>query len=1328
MTIRVTCTQCGAAYKIDESKIPPTGGAVKCQACGNRFPVIPGAPAAATAPTPATTSAPASTTSSGVPGPPPVPVPSIPKPPLMGDEETTAPSKTVSLPNRNPTAARRVPGETNPGIALPGFGGGGTNPGVKMPVKEASNSAIPLPAAPGGTNPRIPMPVAKEATNPAIPLPAAPGGTNPRIQMPVAKEATNPAIPLPAAPGGTNPRIQMPVAKEATNPGIPLPTFSEGTNPRIRAPGSSSNPAIPLPSFGEITNPTLTQPTFKEATNPNIRIPLPSGPVHDNAPITLDEDDSLFSGEEKTEVIAPLVLPPPPARPETSAPEVIEEVDEIIEEPDEAETLVGPRPTADDTTIEEAPQFAGITLQNATSRPVSSDDLPAPVNDASAPLSLGPVTFAPTTMGDAPSVSDDLPAPLAPPADDLPAPAAADADLPQPVSFPPEDDLPSPLAPQDLPQSDDGATAPEALATEPMTIGPPGFAPDDLPTPLEASAPAPAADARATASEQIADEGTDEEAEELMRRRVKGGRRLSTRAMLVAAVVLFVIGGIAVPFLVTGEMPWALLQQPAAPTPTEPAPVEHPVPPVPDFALVQGRDLDAYLKALAVLDERRAARKAKNEPEQSREDDAVRARLLWQGAVLLGSRAMAAELQKLPATQEGVEPHPHEERAEAARAWVAGDSKGMAERLDKLLARDKGDKDAHLLYGYALLAAEDTVNAGKHFDEVLRIDEVGPGGKKSMDALLGQAEIARRTGDIDSATGFLDKAEEQGKGVLRVRLLRAELDHDTGAREASEKAIKDMAAHAQNLGERDRARLRWLSASYAASAGNARAARAELEQAWADEPSARVARALAWSKLVRNEQEGVAELIEKGRALDDGAFAESLFLAEVTASAAAGDPAKTKEIIAAATKAGVAKRATAYAEGVSLEAQKKVPAALKFYSMSAKLDKQFSLPALADVRLRKQPPKLKLMRLAIFAKNIGDAPTLAAYGDALYETESFAMAAEKYRAALDKDPWVLDLPEMAKRLADAYGRAGDKRAAARMAIANADVDPKSVDGLLGLVAIAKTAEAYDEAQRLVEAGLDEHPKENRLLLALAEVQIHRGSRERARSLLLQVLKAEEKNPLVHELLALSYHPDDPELVKMHVKNAIELAPRTARYYVLLGDSYLAKEKYDEAKDAFERALEIDPRNLEVMLSLARIADQQGNKKGAIERYRKALELEPERLQTVLDLAERLEDNGEGKEAFELLTQAQKRDPQNAALLIGMGRIQHANGNRLQAIKFFKLALKHNPQEAQAFYRLGYLYKDAGNNKEARKMFELYLKHNPKADDRKDIEAEIAELR
>src|SRR5438309_2022477 len=83
MAITVACDKCGASYKIDETRIPATGGAVKCQRCGERFVVHPGGSApvgavAAVAPPPAP--APAVVPVAPPPAPAPAVVPVAPPP------------------------------------------------------------------------------------------------------------------------------------------------------------------------------------------------------------------------------------------------------------------------------------------------------------------------------------------------------------------------------------------------------------------------------------------------------------------------------------------------------------------------------------------------------------------------------------------------------------------------------------------------------------------------------------------------------------------------------------------------------------------------------------------------------------------------------------------------------------------------------------------------------------------------------------------------------------------------------------------------------------------------------------------------------------------------------------------------------------------------------------------------------------------------------------------------------------------------------------------------------------------------------------------------
>ncbi len=1336
MAIRVTCTQCGAAYKIDETKIPATGGAVKCQACGTRFAVMPSGQPAATAavPLPGATPPPTPPDASG-----PIPLPSA-----ENSAQTTIgkPPTPIALPGAEKTVHDEV---TSPGRKFSPIHDEVTKPAIVA----AASSAIPLPSAPAGPHDAVTKTATPVVTPPspaAIALPAAPPSPHDEVTK------TN-AIALPAAP--------PPVDRERTNPSIPLPAgFAEKTNPSIPLPvGPSPEPAkaIALPA------------------SPPAAIPLP--PSESTGAIVLDETDDLF-GESKTmvsaaPVVAPappvVIAPPPPVVIAPPAPVVIAPPPAVIAPP---EPLDLPEPVEEAEAIEEVDEFIDDVSTSVGSAPqpqtveTQADATPEPALDV--PNALADDAFnAPTAVGPAPTKInfDDLPAaddaevatstPEMP--DDLPAPIAEPQDTPhfdgitlgQSV-----DDLPGPVSdgavsdePSQAQDTHDGQTfigpppddnadsldIPEPLDTGELLGTSKSAAPeDDLPTPLdledgeqapkqEATQISAARDRQARASQQQTEVDDAEASGERKKRRARLG------LMAAAMVVLVVGGGTLASYLMTGEMPWTLLNPPPPPPPKQPVVQLPPVPPAPDFAAIEGKDLDAYTKALAVLEERAKARKARGEPD-NKDDAAMRMRLLWQGAILLGSHALADQLLAAPPT-EGPDLHPHEERANAARAYLKGDTAAMQAQLDKLFARDKGDRDSHLLAGYAALGKGDTAAAGKHFEEVIRVDDVNKTGPRSIDAFLGQAEIARRSGDRDSVASYVDKAEEAQPQTFRVIIARAELNEaDPEKRADAKKSITEVMKFLDNLGERDRARARALFATFAAEAARSNIALAELQKAWDEDPSATLGRNLVWTLIAKGDDEGAKKALDKARKLDDGSYAESFFLASVLLMAKGGDVAGLAPAIAAAKAANIDKRSLSFAEGVSLEAQKKNPAAMKAYAASLKADKTFALPMLAMIRLAPQKPKVKLPRLALAAKVTGDARAYVAQADMLFDVGNFPEAVDKYLQGLKNDPWVVDLGRVSTRYADALSKSGKTAEAALVAIENTIVDPKDTDALLKVIQTARDAGAFDEAQRLINSGLDLNPKETRLRLAEADVMIAKDAGDKARSILQQVLKADEKSVRALELMARSYYPKDPDLVKLHIKKAIELKPDEAKFHYLLGQAYIEKGKFEEARDAFERSLELNDKNADAHIMLAKVTDQLGRKKESADELKKALAIDPERKAVVLELGQKLEDLNQMADALDLYTAQFKKEPGNGALAVRIGRIHQQNGNRPNAIKFFRIALKINPGDASAHYRLGYLFKDAGQNKEALKSFQMYLKLAPNAPDKTEIEEEISDLK
>lgn len=964
-------------------------------------------------------------------------------------------------------------------------------------------------------------------------------------------------------------------------------------------------------------------------------------------------------------------------------------------------------------------QFAGITLGTAVTDDAPFDPdataigrpptMPAASSAIDEPMDVGDDASAPLAMGEPLAAADDMPEPL----EATLTPRNVNVSAPAEQS---DDDIPEPLALNEVTQRNKPAPA--------------ASTPDDLPTTVVDGSDEPPPDdehtevvRRPKAPQASAADDDD--------RAAARARRKTQLALVAGLVSLIIVGGGAATYFVTGEPPWAMFVGTPPPPPVEKPAVElPPVPPLPDFAAIEGKDVAQYLAGLAVLDERAAVRKKRGEPEQSKDDDALRARLLWQGAVLGGSRELADKLLALPPPAEGATLHPNAERARAAIAFLKNDKARMSAELDRVLARDKGDRDAHLLYGYALLQLGETDAAAKHFEEVARTDEVNKAAPRSIDAALGLAQVALAADDVDSAASHIEKAEEAQPGTLRVKLARAELDlANPDKRDAVQKLVAQLGAGLMTLGERDRARARYLKALFAAEALRTREALDELEKAFIDAPSAAIGRALAWAKLAAQDYKLADEVAKAAQALDDGTYAETFYLVRAQAAVKAGDASGLKALTQAALQAKVDKRSILFVQALQVEAvQKKLPLALKAYAAAIKADKAFSLPQLADVRLRPAKPKAKLARLGALAKSIGDARAVAAWGEALLDNGQLAQAVDQLFAAVKLDPWVLDINRVRLRASEALTKLGKKKEGARLLIDNEQLDPSNVDSILNVVEVAKTAEALEEAQQFVEAGMETAPKDIRLNLALADVLTLRGQREKARTVLQLVLKQDEKNARAYELLALTYHPDEPDVVKLHIKKAIELDPKVARYHFLLGEAYFNKDKLDEGADAFERAVELEPSNLQAQLFLARIAGQKGRKKEAIERLQKALSLDGNRVDIALELGDRMEESDDKQRALELYLSTLKKFPTNGDVVMRIGRVYQLNNNAPNAIKYYKQALKLNASDVSVHRRLGFLYKDSGQSKDALREFELYRKLAPNAEDIKDIDAEIADLK
>ena len=184
--------------------------------------------------------------------------------------------------------------------------------------------------------------------------------------------------------------------------------------------------------------------------------------------------------------------------------------------------------------------------------------------------------------------------------------------------------------------------------------------------------------------------------------------------------------------------------------------------------------------------------------------------------------------------------------------------------------------------------------------------------------------------------------------------------------------------------------------------------------------------------------------------------------------------------------------------------------------------------------------------------------------------------------------------------------------------------------------------------------------------------------------------------------------------------------QNAEAYFLLGLSYFNLNQYQKARDAFNRALELDSeRAAAIHHNLGALAYQMGDIETAEAEFKAALETEPDDPDTHYQLGatylvKALPANSQmpDPEMLEMaraeFERALELAPGKAEALVGLGN-SYLLENRLDdAIETLEEAIDANPEMPEALFALGRAYALAGQTEEARETLERFLDTDPPA--------------
>ena len=171
------------------------------------------------------------------------------------------------------------------------------------------------------------------------------------------------------------------------------------------------------------------------------------------------------------------------------------------------------------------------------------------------------------------------------------------------------------------------------------------------------------------------------------------------------------------------------------------------------------------------------------------------------------------------------------------------------------------------------------------------------------------------------------------------------------------------------------------------------------------------------------------------------------------------------------------------------------------------------------------------------------------------------------------------------------------------------------------------------------------------------------------------------------------------------RQALEIGPRYAPAWAGLAVNFINKvtsglapsaEGFARAREAAEKALEIDPDYAFAHSNLGRIAMFLNDLNGAARHHERALALDPTDLRVLNNAALFLANLGRTDEALALDEFQVRRDPVNVGSLINLGAAQSSAGRLDEAIASFRTALSLSPGLGLAHYYLGRTMQQKGD--------------------------------
>jgi tetratricopeptide (TPR) repeat protein len=297
-------------------------------------------------------------------------------------------------------------------------------------------------------------------------------------------------------------------------------------------------------------------------------------------------------------------------------------------------------------------------------------------------------------------------------------------------------------------------------------------------------------------------------------------------------------------------------------------------------------------------------------------------------------------------------------------------------------------------------------------------------------------------------------------------------------------------------------------------------------------------------------------------------------------------------------------------------------------------------------------------------------------------------------------------------LATSYLRAGNQSAGIAEFQTVLKADPSNRTAGLNLGSFYLSQKQYQLAIRYFQAAGVERSPDPASLLEYTEAQFGAGEVQSARDTAVRLSRLARVDAGIHFSLGLLLAQHGEYRMAAEQFAAIPPSQRDTAADLNLGMVYSRQRQFQEARQAYQDAIRLDPSNPDPYLQMGLDASALGNHDAAIDWITQAHTKSPQRIDIVYVLAEELIHVGNLERARDLLLAVRERDPNEPALWEALGDLYSRQHRGQDAQQAYQQCLRLSPQRVRARVLLARADVELHQPEEARKELERALQLEP----------------